>query len=138
MNRRTIGQNRHGFTLVEILIVVVILGILAAIVVPQFTTAANDARDGNIVTQVQVLENQFELFKARTGKYPTVAQLNAASSTVMDPDGNPYPGWGIMIDGNYIKSPPINPYTNGFAVAANKSADWKYNKSSGTIEAVTD
>ena len=45
----TTNQNiiRRGFTLIEILIVVVILGILAAVVVPQFTNAADDANDAD-------------------------------------------------------------------------------------------
>ncbi|MBX3362554.1 MAG: prepilin-type N-terminal cleavage/methylation domain-containing protein [Phycisphaeraceae bacterium] len=54
--RRTV---KRGFTLVEILIVVVILGILAAIVVPQFTNAANEARGGNTATQESTIENRF-------------------------------------------------------------------------------
>ena len=49
---------RNAFTLVEILIVVVILGILAAIVVPQFTNATQDAQAGNIQTQLDTLNNQ--------------------------------------------------------------------------------
>lgn len=130
-------RRTNAFTLVEILIVVVILGILAAIVVPQFTTAANDAREGNVATQIQTIENQLELFKARTGAYPTVAQLNAASVEVMDAEGNPYPGWGVMIDGHYLKSPPINPYTNGFRVGTGNNTDWKYDRSSGRITAKT-
>ncbi len=65
--RNTVAK---GFTLVEILIVVVILGILAAIVVPQFTNAANDARQGNVETQTSTLQNQIELFAAQnSGAY---------------------------------------------------------------------
>ena len=44
---------RHGFTLIEILIVVVILGILAAIVIPQFTDAAEEASRSNLQSQLQ-------------------------------------------------------------------------------------
>lgn len=137
MTRDTNRFRSRAFSLVEILIVVVILGILAAIVVPQFTTAANDARSGNIATQVQTIENQLELYKARNGSYPTLAQLNAPTAVVMDAQGNPYQGWGILIDGHYIKSPPLNPYTNGFRVARNRSADWQYDQNSGRITAVT-
>jgi len=43
-------RNSRGFTLVEILIVVIILGILAAIVIPQFSSASNDARRSNVQT----------------------------------------------------------------------------------------
>jgi general secretion pathway protein G len=54
---------KRGFTLVEILIVVIILGILAAIVIPQFTNASEDARKSNMASQLQTLRSQIELFK---------------------------------------------------------------------------
>ena len=58
---------RRAFTLVEILIVVVILGILAAVVVPQFTSAADDANDATVRSQLQTLRSQVELYKAQQG-----------------------------------------------------------------------
>ena len=99
MQVRNRGRNR-GFTLVEILIVVVILGILAAIVVPQFTNAANDARGGNITTQLQTLNNQNELFAARNnGTYP-----DYANDQWGDANTN-----GTMIGDDYLKGEPANP-----------------------------
>jgi len=56
-------QNRKGFTLIEILIVVIILGILAAIVIPQFTNASQDAKRSSLVTMVQSLRSQIALYK---------------------------------------------------------------------------
>src|SRR5438874_10358216 len=56
-------NRKSGFTLVEILIVVIILGILAAIVIPQFTNASQDARKSNVVSQLQTLRAQIELYK---------------------------------------------------------------------------
>ena len=140
--RNTVAK---GFTLVEILIVVVILGILAAIVVPQFTNAANDARQGNVATQGSTLQNQLELYAAQnSGVYPTVAQLNAVAA-----DGQL--GWSVMIDGNYIKEAPVNPFgglilvtvsnvANGAladaeANAGNGTQGWYYNPANGRIRA---
>lgn len=134
-----------GFTLVEILIVVVILGILAAIVVPQFTNAANEARVGNIATQVSTIENQLELYAAQNnGTYPTVAELNAAAA-------NGETGWSVMIDGNYLKELPVNPFDGSHAVTAwdstaaaglssqsvlfDGSAGWNYDPDTGNIAA---
>jgi general secretion pathway protein G len=58
--RRT---RKSGFTLVEILIVVIILGILAAIVIPQFTNASQDARRSSLASTVQTLRSQISLYK---------------------------------------------------------------------------
>jgi general secretion pathway protein G len=55
--------NRKGFTLIEILIVVIILGILAAIVIPQFTNASKEAKQSALVTMVQSMRSQIALFK---------------------------------------------------------------------------
>lgn len=135
-----------GFTLVEILIVVVILGILAAIVVPQFTNAANDARQGNVATQGSTLQNQLELFAAQNnGVYPTVAQLNA------DPADGSTDGWSVMVDGNFIKEAPTNPFGGLSLVTASAAANaaaadaeanagdgtqgWYYNPATGVIRA---
>ena len=54
---------KSGFTLVEILIVVVILGILAAIVIPQFTEASSEAKMSSLCTDLQSVRSQIELYK---------------------------------------------------------------------------
>jgi len=54
---------KSGFTLVEILIVVVILGVLAAIVIPQFTEASTEAKTSSLCTDLQTMRSQIELYK---------------------------------------------------------------------------
>lgn len=94
-----------AFTLVEILIVVVILGILAAIVIPQFTNASQDAQIGNVETQLQTIRSQIELYRVRNnGQYPNLGGFGNEN------------GWGDdtengMIQANYLRSVPINPRT---------------------------
>ena len=57
------NRSNKGFTLVEILIVVVILGILAAIVIPQFSQASSEARASSIKSNLQMVRSQIELYK---------------------------------------------------------------------------
>ncbi len=59
----------RAFTLVEILIVVVILGILAAIVVPQFSSASEESRRAAFVTELQVFVGAAEHYAAREGSW---------------------------------------------------------------------
>src|SRR6476469_7627645 len=66
--RGTRRRPRHGaFTLIEILIVVVILGILAAIVIPQFSNAAHSARENTLKDDLRYLRTQIVVFKAQHG-----------------------------------------------------------------------
>ncbi len=137
MKARRLNRARKGFTLVEILIVVVILGILAAVVVPQFTNAADDARSGNIRAQLSTLQNQIELVRARTGAYPTLDQMTAAP-TIATASGTSF---GFMVDNGYLKDSPSNPANptaaNRQAVGATASADvgWVYDAATGQISA---
>src|SRR4028119_2276784 len=58
---------KKGFTLIEILIVVIILGILAAIVIPQFSSASTQARTSSRQTTVRALRSQVALYKLQHG-----------------------------------------------------------------------
>jgi len=72
-------MNRCGFTLVEILIVVIILAILAVMVIPQFSAAADDARRTRLVSDLQTVRYQIELYKAEhRGALPTALGGGAA------------------------------------------------------------
>ncbi|MDF1808737.1 MAG: type II secretion system protein [Phycisphaerales bacterium] len=64
------NRTRSGFTLVEILIVVVILGILAAVVVPRFAGATEDARIGAFISSLKTYTDACEYYNAREGRYP--------------------------------------------------------------------
>lgn len=60
---------RRAFTLVEILIVVVILGVLAAIVAPAFAGASREAQIGAFITEIKILADEVEFYTARTGEF---------------------------------------------------------------------
>ena len=131
------SNRQSGFTLVEILIVVVILGILAAIVIPQFTNASESAKSSSLTSQLQTIRSQLELYQVQhNGSYPTLAQLQAS--------------WGVMTSktdatgtinasgafGPYLQQPPKNPVQNSSTVAAAAAAGvgWVYDASTGAIK----
>ena len=94
---------RRGFTLVEILIVVVILGILAAIVIPQFARASADAQQTATFSELQKLRRHIEMYKSRnSGALPVV---------VADSDGD----WGQIVGANseYLQAAPANAWVGG-------------------------
>src|SRR5688572_13722183 len=69
---RESSMTRRAFTLVEILIVVVILGILAAILVPLFQNATEETAEAATLTELQKLRNHIGVFQAREGRLPDV------------------------------------------------------------------
>ena len=71
-------RRRKGFTLVELLVVVLILGALAAIAVPRIIGGATNAKINACKTNVDLLNSQIELYYANNGSYPT--SLSAITS----------------------------------------------------------
>lgn len=128
----------QGFTLVEILIVVVILGILAAIVIPQFTNASESAKGSSLTTQLQSIRSQLELFQVQhNGTYPTLNNTwDIMTGKSNRTEVGPAAGAADGEYGPYMQAAPKNPFTGGSAVAADNSADWQYNAATGEIKAV--
>jgi len=131
---------KSGFTLVEILIVVIILGILAAIVIPQFTNASQDARESSLLSQLQTLRSQIELYKLQhKDALPNLVANWNPLTTKTDADGNASAAADAF--GPYMQSAPTNP-VNGLNVvvdgdgSAAASADagfiFDYNAGTGT------
>lgn len=101
-----------AFTLIEILIVVVILGILAAIVIPQFNDASESAKSSSVRSQLQTIRSQMQLYLNQNGSFPDLAG-GWAPLTNRDENVSGSP---------HLPQPPVNPFTNSSAIAATAGA----------------
>ena len=73
-NEKSLGSASRGFTLLELMVVIVILGILAAIVVPQFMSEPHKARVVQARMQIENLSTALKRYYLDNGSYPTTEQ----------------------------------------------------------------
>ncbi len=141
------SQLRRAFTLVEVLIVVMIMGILASVVLPQFTAASGDAKESALLQSLATMRNQIQMFRFQhEGRLPgTKSGVSFDQSMLQktDIDGslNTNGAHGPYILGQL----PPNPYndlrdvTVKSAVLAPADADgttgWLYSTSTGEFRA---
>jgi general secretion pathway protein G len=101
---------QSGFTLIEIMIVVVILGILASIVVPNIMESPNEARIVKAKQDIRTLESALNLYKLDNFNYPTTDQ--GLESLVTKPSGQPEAkNWKKK---GYMKKLPKDPWGNEY------------------------
>src|SRR5215470_7120460 len=131
-------MKRSAFTLVELLIVVIILGILAAVVIPQFSDASTNARVSSLQTDLSTMRGQIELFKLQhSGTYPKLATFSAQMTGKTALDGTPSATGSY---GPYMQTIPNNPFTDppGNDVSTSTAAStlaWYYNETTGQFKA---
>lgn len=111
-NRHTLGRDNHGFTLIEIMVVIVILGILAGLIVPRIMGRPEEAKRTKARLQIESLETAVKLFKLDNGYYPTTEQ--GLQALVEQPESGRIPkSWR---KGGYLEkgSVPKDPWGNEF------------------------
>jgi prepilin-type N-terminal cleavage/methylation domain-containing protein len=107
----------RGFTLVEILIVVIILGIMAAIAVPAFNTYGRTARQASLVSTVRTLRSQIQAYRIQHGDdLPDLAAASVAGNHFQPLTEQTTYGSPPVNRGPYLTSVPTNSLTNGSAV----------------------
>ena len=110
-NRKTIlMRRRSGFTLIEIMVVVVILGLLAALVVPRIGPQVAEAQRTTAATQIRSLEDALEMYRMHNGFYPSTQQ--GLEALVTAPTTSPVPK--RYADGGYLKKVPDDPWGNPY------------------------
>src|SRR5437588_7674342 len=124
-----------GFTLIEILIVVIILGILAAIVIPQFSSASTQARKSSLQSTVQTLRSQIALYKLQHGDTLPDLTLNSGNNWPLLTTTSTYNGQTF---GPYMQAVPSNSLNSSTVVlngtnaaAAGSACGYVYDYNSG-------
>lgn len=89
-------NSRKGFTLVELLVVVLILGALAAIAIPRISQSADTAKKNACKTNVDLINSQIELYYANNDATWPSALTDVTGSVTYFPDGAPECPYGIV------------------------------------------
>lgn len=114
-----IHSRMHGFTLIEIVVVVVIIGLLAAMVAPRVMQRTDDAKIVRVANDIRAIEASLNLYKLDNFNYPSTDQ--GLQALVTKPLGTPEPkNWK---QGGYLRNLPIDPWGNEYQYASPGSDD---------------
>ena len=106
------ARRRRGFTLVELLVVIVVLAVLAAIVLPKFMDSSKRSKESALKSDLKLLRNAVGLFQTDTGAYPkTLADLaaTAAPAAGLDSAGADATITASEWHGPYLQEVPPDP-----------------------------
>ncbi len=138
------GASRHraAFTLIEVLIVVVIMAIMAAIVLPKFGSTTDDAKESVLVSTTHTVRTQIEIYKTHHGAYPSLTDnglpqmLKKTDVTGAEDPNGPF---GPYFDGSIPPNPVdldsmVYPAASDPPVAPTPEAKgWQYDEATGGI-----
>lgn len=137
-------DRKSAFTLIEVLIVVVIMAILAATIIPQFTDSTKDAKASTVKFNLATLRSQIQLYRTQhSGANPSASLIELTQTT----DASGTAGTGAnFVYGPYLREIPVNPFSNSKAVktittdpavagdcTSGNGGGWLYNATTGNL-----
>ena len=100
---------QRGFTLIEIMVVVVIIGLLAAVIVPNLMGNVDQARVSKARQDIQAIETALTMFRLDNARYPTTDQ--GLKALIQQPTDPSIRNWR---PGGYVKKPSRDPWGNDY------------------------
>ena len=129
MMSRLTDRRSKGFTLIEMLIVIVVIAILALIVIPRLLGAGRKAKEASLHGDLHQLRNAVQQFEADTGDYPAALADIMAAKPGPDTGGN-----GIALDTTAYEGPYLHTADNGLPKDPFTDAvDWTYDGTTGEV-----
>jgi general secretion pathway protein G len=139
------NRRRNAFTLIEVLIVVIIMAVLAATIIPQFSSSTNDAKQSSLKFNLHTVRSQIEMYKVHhAATYPKFDKFTDQMTKVTDASGATTGDATTLIYGPYIQGEiPANPFngsntlvkvaTAGTVPTAvvGTTAGWQYDETTG-------
>jgi general secretion pathway protein G len=104
------AKSQRGFTLLEVMVVIVILGIIASMVVPNLMGNKEQADRQKAVVDIQQLESALDMYRLRNGFYPTTEQ--GMQALVTAPTSQPVPR--AFPEGGFIRRLPRDPWDEDY------------------------
>lgn len=105
------GQKHNAFTLMEIMVVIIILGLLSAFVIPNITGKSEEAKQKLVCIQMKSLSEGLKMFKIDNGSYPTAEEGLAALITNPSPELYPSYSKSGYLEGKHLPKDSWNrPY----------------------------
>lgn len=109
MSKRHARGRQHGFTLIEIMVVVVIMGILAALIAPNVISRIDDAQVTKVRNDLRNIESALKLFRLDNFSYPSTEM--GLEALVSDPNDPSVRNWKA---GGYLDRTPVDPWQNPY------------------------
>jgi type II secretion system protein G len=134
------STSRNAFTLIEVLIVVIIMAVLAATIIPQFSQSTDDAKSSSVEFNLHTMQTQIEMYRFQhNGEWPEFANIVDQLTKATNINGGLT---GSTDFGPYMQEIPKNPYNNSNGITAGDGSafiddgtGWQYDENTGRINA---
>ena len=133
MQKVTLRNIKKGFTLVELLIVIIIIAVLAAIAIPKFSNSSTRSKESSLRANLKLVRNAIDLFRADTGAYPAnMAGLTTSPTSGLNASGGTCTIAATDWRGPYLQAVPPDPVSGSAMTYGTSATDVGTVKSSMT------
>ncbi len=124
MQKVTLRNIKKGFTLVELLIVIIIIAVLAAIAIPKFSNSSQRSKGSSLRANLKLVRNAIDLFRADTGAFPaTMAGLTASTTSGLSAAAAACTIAATDWRGPYLQAVPVDPVSGSAMTYGTAAAD---------------